>query len=104
MLAYKEMQPVHMVNIESQAPDRRKMDWRMVIDRMHCTGFVEQVWSTDYSAWRYMNCRTLVAEEDVDELKQPQNLHLSFIEQDSTSSRGSLTVSVLILCYGRRWR
>jgi hypothetical protein len=93
-----------MVNTELQAPDRRKMDWRMVIDRMHCTGFVEQVWSTEYSVSGCMNCRTLVAEEDIDERKQPQNLHFSFIEQDSTSSRGSLTVSVLILCYGRRWR
>lgn len=92
------------MNIELQAPDRRKMDWRMVIDRMHCTGFVEQVWSTEYSASRCMNCRTLVAEEDIEGRKEPQNLRFSFIEQDSTSSRGSLTVSVLILCYGRRWR
>ena len=96
---------MYMVNIELQAPDRRTMDWRMVIHRMHCMGFVEQVWSKEYSAPRCMNCRTLVAEEDIDEIKRPPSLHFSFIEQDITSSRGSLTVSVLILCYGRRsWR
>lgn len=91
MIVYKEMHQVHRLNIELQAPDRRKMGWHMLFVHTSHTGFVEQVYLTKYSASRYMNCHTPV-EEGIDDWYQLHNLHLSFIEQDCTSIRGSLTV------------